>query len=59
MAPNRLFVGGTIYDTVDFKAECDFAGDGSADFKDVYIGLVNLPYVENIKAGHVKEPYSL
>ena len=54
----RLFVSGTIYDTVDFKAQYDFAG-GDADFKDVWLGLRKVPYVGAIRAGHQKEPFSL
>ncbi len=54
----RLYVAGTIYDRVIFKAQYDFAG-GDADFKDVYMGLKKVPGVGTIKVGHFKEPYSL
>lgn len=54
----RVFLSGSIYDSVDFKMEYDFAG-GDADFKDVYLGLRGLPYIGHIKVGHMKEPYSL
>jgi phosphate-selective porin OprO and OprP len=54
----RVFVAGTIYDAVDFKAEYDFA-DGDTDFNDVYLGLSGVPYVGSIRVGHVKEPFSL
>jgi len=54
----RLFVAGTIYENVKFKAQYDFAG-GDADFKDVYVELVKLPWVGNLKVGHFKEPFSL
>lgn len=54
----RLFISGTIYDSVDFKAQYDFAG-GDSDFKDVWIGLRGVPYVGNIRGGHQKEPFSL
>ena len=53
----RLYMSGLIYGNVEFKAQYDFA-DGDADFKDVYIGLLNLP-LGNIRAGHFKEPFSL
>ena len=33
----RLYLAGTIYDSIDFKAQYDFAGS-NPDFKDVYIG---------------------
>lgn len=54
----RLFVSGQIYEDVIFKAQYDFAG-GDADFKDVYLGLKNIPYVGTVKAGHFKEPFGL
>ena len=53
----RLFVAGTIYENVKFKAQYDF-GDGDADFKDMYIEFMNTP-VGNVRAGHFKEPFSL
>lgn len=54
----RLYTSGTVYGTVDFKAQYDFAG-GDADFKDVYLGLKKVPGVGHIKVGHSKEPFSL
>ena len=54
----RLSIGGVIYERVVFKAEYDFAG-GDPEFKDVYVGLVDLPYVGELLVGHFKEPFSL
>lgn len=54
----RLYVEGTIYERMIFKAQYDFAG-GDADFKDVYIGLKKLPTLGTLKVGHFKEPFSL
>ncbi|MCB1154654.1 porin, partial [bacterium] len=54
----RLFVSGRLYKHVVFKAEYDFAG-GDADFKDVYIGLDDIPFLGEIKVGHFKEPFGL
>ncbi len=54
----RLFVEGTLYERVEFKAEYDFAG-GAAAFKDVYVGLVDLPVVGALRIGHFKEPFGL
>ena len=34
-------------------------GGGDADFKDVYIGLDDIPFLGEIKVGHFKEPFSL
>ncbi len=55
---SRLYMAGKIHNKLEFKAEYDFAG-GDADFKDVYIGLLDVPVVGNIRAGHFKEPVSL
>jgi phosphate-selective porin OprO/OprP len=53
----RLFVEGTLYQHVEFKAQYDFAGD--AAFKDVYVGLIDLPVIGGVRIGHFKEPFSL
>jgi len=52
----RLFVEGTIYERVEFKAQYDFAG-GDADFKDMYIGLVND--WGTLRFGHFHEQFSM
>lgn len=54
----RLFVSGTIYDNVEFKFQLDFAG-GDIAFKDVFLGLKDVPAVGTIRIGHVKEPFRL
>ena len=54
----RLYFSGTIYDDLEFKAQYDFA-DGDSDFKDVYLGFKNVPYVGGVRIGHFKEPFSL
>lgn len=54
----RLALSGSMYSNVVFKAEYDFAG-GGASFKDVYLGLVNVPYAGSFTVGHFKEPFSL
>lgn len=55
----RLGVAGLIYDRVEYKAEYDFAGDGTADWQDVYLGLRKIPVLGNARLGHFKEPFSL
>jgi len=54
----RLYISGTVYDRLEFKAQYDFA-DGDADFKDAYLGLKKIPYVGGIRVGQFKEPFSL
>lgn len=43
-----------------FKAEYDFAGgSGDTNFRDVYLGIKNLPCSSSLMLGHFKEPFSL
>jgi phosphate-selective porin OprO/OprP len=58
----RLYMSGTLWDRVVFKAQYDFAGDSESDaasFKDVYIGVKGLGPVGTVLVGHMKEPWSL
>lgn len=54
----RLYVGGTIYDEFEFKAQYDFE-DGAADWKDVWMSAKNVPGLGKLKVGHFKEPFGL
>jgi phosphate-selective porin OprO/OprP len=47
-------VGGNVY----WKAEFDFAG-GNISFKDVFVGLKDIPVVRRLQVGHMSEPFSL
>jgi len=58
-----LTITGTVYESVEFKVEMDFAASGlsSGDrpgFADTYIRLKGSP-VGDITVGHFKEPFSL
>jgi phosphate-selective porin OprO/OprP len=54
----RIFFEGAIYEYGIFKAEYDFA-EGEPAFKDVWVGLQNIPWIERVRVGHMKEPFSL
>lgn len=54
----RIYIKGQLYDNVIFKGQYDFTG-GDVDWKDVYIGLIDVPVVQNIRVGHFKEPFGL
>ena len=54
----RFFFSGTVYENVAFKLNIDFAS-GKTVLKDAYIGIKNIPFVGNIRVGHVKEPFRL
>ncbi len=53
----RLYLSGTVYDNVEFKAQYDFAGD--PDFKDVYLGLKEVGNIGGIRVGHFNQPFGL
>lgn len=55
---SRLYVEGTVYQDIFFKAQYDFAGGGVA-FKDVFLGVKNIPYIGHVRVGQMKEPWSL
>jgi phosphate-selective porin OprO/OprP len=54
----RLYMSGFIYNHYTFKADYDFAGT-DADFKDVWMGVKNIPRLGELRVGHQKEPFSL
>jgi phosphate-selective porin OprO/OprP len=54
----RIYLRGTLWRHVVFKAQYDFAG-GDSDLKDVYVGLREVGPLESVKIGHFKEPFSL
>lgn len=54
----RLYVSGTFYDKITFKAQYDFAG-GEVGARDLYIGLVDLGKIDSLLFGHMFEPFSL
>lgn len=54
----RLYISGTLYQRVGFKAQYDFAS-GEAVFKDVYLDFKRIMGKASLKVGHFKEPFSL
>ncbi len=50
--PGCLFPKGTVYDTVNFEFQVDFAEQvsdpvaGVVAFKDMYLEFFNLPYID-------------
>jgi phosphate-selective porin OprO/OprP len=71
----RIALSGSVYDKVEFKTQYDFAGGsfkykddkdkvstfggGQAKWKDVYLGVLHLPVVGNIRIGQFYEPFGL
>jgi phosphate-selective porin OprO/OprP len=54
----RLGAQGYVGEQVRWVAEFDFAG-GNVNFKDVYIAVVELPIVKQVRVGNFCEPFSL
>jgi phosphate-selective porin OprO/OprP len=54
----RVYASGSFLKTIEFKAQFDLA-DETLEAKDLYGGLINLPAIGNIRAGHFKEPFGL
>lgn len=60
----RLGAFGEGFDVFNYRIEVDFAARDSSDeqrtsFKDVYIGVKDLPWLNYVQIGHFKEPFSL
>jgi len=55
----RFYSQGTIYHVVFYKAQYDFATDGTNEFKDVYVGVKNIPVLGSVVAGNMYEPFGL
>lgn len=54
----RLHAQGTMYKNLEFSIELDFAS-GSAELRDVFVGLKKVPGAGNVRVGHFKEPIGL
>ena len=54
----RLYIDGTLWEDYVFKAQYDFAG-GDVGFKDVYLGIKNIPIAGTLLVGQMHEPFSL
>lgn len=60
----RLTAFGKGFDVFDYRIEADFASRDNGNsqrtsFKDVYIGIDDLPWLGRVQIGHFKEPFSL
>ncbi len=55
----RLGVEGKIYEVFNYVAEFDFADGANIAFREVWMGVSQLPMVGNARAGHYKEYFSL
>ena len=65
----RIGIQGDAFDVFNYRIEMDFANRDyglpintnaqSTAFKDVYVGISDLPLLGNVRIGHFKEPFGL
>jgi phosphate-selective porin OprO and OprP len=55
----RLQVSGDMWYNTDYKIEVDFNSTSRPSFKDVYFTIKELPWIQNVRIGHFKEPFGL
>lgn len=55
----RIYGDGTIYRNFVWKFQLDFYQMPNLLYKDVYVGMKNVPYLGTIRFGHQFEPFSL
>lgn len=54
----RGYLEGAIYKDFIYKGQVDVA-TGDAEFRDVYLGMKNIPYLGILRVGQFTEPFSL
>ncbi|MEA1928841.1 MAG: porin, partial [Candidatus Auribacterota bacterium] len=56
----RMFMKGTIYDNIFYKMQIDFADTaGTYYVHDMFIGMMNIPYVGAVLVGHAARAWGL
>jgi phosphate-selective porin OprO and OprP len=56
----RIKATGDLFHTIDYKVECTFNKlDPDVRLNDVYMTYKELPFIGNIRVGHMKEPFGL
>ncbi len=55
----RFGVKGKVKDNMEYKIEMEFAGGNDAEFRDVYLGWTDLPFLRTLLLGNQKRPYGL
>lgn len=54
----RIYLAGKLGGGLIFKSQIDFSS-GEVAFKDMYMGIEDLPVVGELRVGQMKEPFSL
>ncbi|MEZ6120556.1 MAG: porin [Pirellulaceae bacterium] len=55
----RIGVGGKIKDNMLYKIEMEYAGGNDVEFRDVFLGWEEIPFLQTVLLGNQKRPYGL
>ncbi len=55
----RIGVNGDLWKNTLYKLEMEFAGGNDVEFRDVYLGIKELPILRTMLIGNQKRPYGL
>jgi len=55
----RLTAFGSVAENVDYRFQFDLGGFGRPSITDVYMDILEVPYLGHVRIGHFKQPFSL
>ncbi len=55
----RVHFDGIAHDLIEWDFDCELIANSSVAFDDLWVGLINLPIIGNVRAGHVKIPMGI
>ena len=55
----RLTAFGSVAENVDYRFQFDLGGFGRPTVTDVYMDILEVPYLGHVRIGHFKQPFSL
>ena len=55
----RFGVRGDIVDNMEYRIEMEFTGGNDVEFRDVWLGWKELPFLQKVLLGNQKRPYGL
>ena len=55
----RFGIGGTVWKTMVYEIDVEFADASNAEFRDAYFGFRDVPWLQKVLIGYQKRPYSL
>ena len=55
----RFGVQGDIWENMEYRLDLEFSGGNDPEFRDLYIGVNDLPVLQTVLIGNQKRPYGL